>query len=165
MSGEARKPDPARFSAARLAAVQALYSMDMTGTTPVQALDEFKNRRAAQAEGDADLAKPDGELLAMLVHGTSAELATLDEMIGGALSGEWTVDRIEAILRAILRVGIWELKTRSSTPARVAISEYVDLARAFYAGTEPNLVNAVMDRMARILRPQDFENGNGRQVG
>lgn len=159
MSGEAKKPDPARFSAARLAAVQALYSMDMTGTSPIQALDEYKARRET---ADKTMAKPDNDLVVTLVHGTSAELDLLDDMIGSTLSGEWTVDRIEAILRAILRVGIWELKTRQSTPARVAISEYVDLARAFYAGTEPGLVNAVMDRMARILRPQEFETGNGR---
>ena len=161
MSGE-RKPDPARFSAARLAAVQALYSMDMTGTTPVQALDEYRERRETGADADKGLAKPDNDLVVQLVHGTSADLTHLDEMIGGALSGEWTVDRIEAILRAILRVGVWELKHRMNTPARVAISEYVDIARAFYAGTEPNLVNAVMDRMARLLRPHEFENVHGR---
>ena len=165
VSAEQKKPDPARFSSARLAAVQALYSMDITGATPVQALDEYKARRENASELDKSMAKPDADLLTMLVHGTSAELDTIDEMIGGALSGEWTVDRIEAILRAILRVGIWELKTRQNTPARVAVSEYVDLARAFYAGTEPGLVNAVMDRMARILRPHEFDNGNGRNAG
>lgn len=156
------KPDPARFSAARLAAVQALYSMDMTGATPMQALDEYQERRITNADGDASLAKPDSDLLTMLVHGTSAELAVVDELIAPALSGEWTLDRIEAILRAILRVGVWELRSRPNTPARVAISEYVDIARAFYAGTEPGLVNAVMDRMARQIRPQDFDGSHGR---
>ena len=164
MSSEPRRPDPARYSTARLVAIQALYSMDMTGTTPAQALDEYNDRRqnAADADGEPSLAKPDKDLIVQLVHGTAAEMAAVDELIGSALSGEWTIDRIEAILRAILRVGVWELKSRPNTPARVAISEYVDIARAFYAGTEPNLVNAVMDRMARTLRPQDFENGNGR---
>jgi len=152
-----KRPDPARFSAARLAAVQALYSMEMTGATSVEALNEFMERSETAKDSDKSMAKPDLELLAMLVHGASSELADLDRIIGGALSAEWTIDRIEAIMRAILRVGVWELKTRQSTPARVAISEYVDLARAFYSGTEPNLVNAVMDRMARILRPLEFE--------
>ena len=156
-----RKSDPARFSAARLAAVQALYSMDMTDSTPIAALDEYR-ARSEQAEQDPALAKPNDDLLVQLVHGTAADLTHIDEMVGQALSGEWTMDRIEAILRAILRVGVWELKHRTNTPARVAISEYVDIARAFYAGTEPNLVNAVMDRMARLLRPQEFESSHGR---
>ncbi len=157
MSKDSKRPDPARFSAARLAAVQALYSMEMTGATSVQALNEYMERTETGKDSDKSMAKPDLELLAMLVHGSSAELPSLDEMIGGALSTDWTVDRIEAIMRAIFRVGIWEIKNRPNTPARVAISEYVDLARAFYSGTEPNLVNAVMDRMARILRPNEFD--------
>jgi N utilization substance protein B len=131
--------------------------MEMTSATSVEALNEYMERAETGKDAEKGMAKPDLELLAMLVHGSSAELTTLDEMISGALSTDWTIDRIEAIMRAILRVGIWEIKNRQSTPARVAISEYVDLARAFYSGTEPNLVNAVMDRMARILRPHEFE--------
>ena len=162
MSTEPRKPDPARFSAARLAAIQTLYSMDMTGASTVEALDEYQERRKNMAETDPALAKPDNDLVVQLVHGTTAQMDDVDQLIGSALSDDWTIDRIEAILRAILRVGVWELLSRHNTPSRVAISEYVDIARAFYAGTEPGLVNAVMDRMARQLRPLDFDGDNGR---
>ena len=158
-AGKPARYDPARMSASRLAAVQALYSMEITGDTPNQALDEFRTRPADG--GGPDMVEPEGELLAMLVRGTSADGVLLDEMIGSSLSGDWTVERLESILRAILRVGAWELKSRASTPARVVISEYVDIARAFYAGTEPGLVNAVLDRMARVLRPGEFESSHG----
>lgn len=143
-----------RRSAARLAAVQALYSMEITGVSAKEALDEFQSR---QDEPRGSMAEPDGDIVALLVHGATAELALLDEMIGQALSRDWTVDRLEAVLRAILRAGAFELKARPQTPARVAISEYVDVAHAFYAGPEPGLVNAVMDRVARVLRPEEFE--------
>lgn len=160
------RPDTAKLSAARLAAVQALYSMEITGVTAAEALDEAHARDGDVGELPQDIAKADADLLAQLVRGASAELAQLDEIVTAGLSADWTVDRLEAILRAILRVGIWELKNRLNTPARVIVSEYVDLARAFYAGTEPNLVNAVLDRLARVLRPNEFEPGNnGRRAG
>lgn len=144
----------ARRSAARLAAVQALYSMEITGVSATKALDEFRTR---QDEPRGRMAEPDGDLVAFLVNGATAEGALMDEVIGKALSRDWTVDRLEAVLRAILRAGAFELKARPQTPARVAISEYVDVAHAFYAGPEPGLVNAVMDRVARVLRSQEFE--------
>lgn len=155
-----RKPNPsaARRSAARLSAVQALYSMEITGVGVQEALDEF---RARQDEPRGPLAAPDGDLVAFLVTGATAEGEKLDEMIGHALARDWTVDRLEAVLRAILRAGSFEISARPQTPARVAISEYVDVAHAFYAGPEPGLVNAVLDRVARRLRPQEFEGKGG----
>jgi N utilization substance protein B len=163
------KPQPrktlhaARRSAARLAAVQTLYSMDITGVTAVAALDEFRRRQAEEPRGG--LAEPDGELVALVVHGATAEAALLDEMIGGALSRDWTVDRLEAVLRAVMRAGAYEIKARPATPARVAISEYVDVAHAFYSGSEPGLVNAVLDRIARVLRPEEFERDSQPEPG
>lgn len=154
-----RKPNPGatRRSAARLAAVQALYSMEITGVTAEQALDEMQERLDGEPRGK--MADPDGDLVAFLVRGATVEGAELDELIGRALSRDWTVDRLEAVLRAILRAGAFELKARPQTPARVAISEYVDVAHAFYAGPEPGLVNAVMDKMARALRTEEFAGG------
>ncbi len=163
------KPQPrkalhaARRSAARLAAVQTLYSMDITGVTAAQALDEFRRRQDDEPPGG--LAEPDGALVALLVQGATAEAALLDEMIGHSLSRDWTVDRLEAVLRAVMRAGAYEIKARPTTPARVAISEYVDVAHAFYAGSEPGLVNAVLDRIARVLRPEEFEPAPGRGDG
>ncbi|MBC7952504.1 MAG: transcription antitermination factor NusB [Rhodospirillaceae bacterium] len=154
-----RKPNPnaTRRSAARLAAVQALYSMEITGVTAEQAMDEFRQRLADEPQ--AKLAEPDAELVTLLVRGATVEGALLDEMIGNALSRDWTVDRLESVLRAILRAGAFEIKARPQTPARVVISEFVDVAHAFYAGPEPGLVNAVMDKVARVLRPEEFEGG------
>lgn len=152
-----RKPNPnaTRRSAARLAAVQALYSMEITGVTAEQAVDEFRQRQ--EDDPPAKLAQPDGELVALLVRGATAEGEVLDEMIGRALSRDWTVDRLESVLRAILRAGAFELKARPQTPARVVITEFVDVAHAFYAGPEPKMVNAVLDKVARVLRAEEFE--------
>lgn len=148
-------PNAAKRSSARLAAVQALYSMEITGVTAAQALDEFRARQSAEPRGR--IAEPNGELLTMLVVGTSAETEQLDEVIRRSLSRDWTVDRLESVLRAIMRAGAYEIQARPQTPARVAISEYVDVAHAFYAGPEPGLVNAVLDRVARELRPDEFK--------
>ena len=152
-----RKPNPnaTRRSAARLAAVQTLYSMEITGVTAEQAITEFHQREADEPE--TKLANPDGELMTLLVRGATAEGEVLDEMIGNALSRDWTVDRLESVLRAILRAGSFELKARPQTPARVVITEFVDVAHAFYAGPEPKMVNAVLDKVARVLRAEEFE--------
>lgn len=150
------KPNPsaAKRSAARLAAVQSLYQMEMTGISAEEALTDSRTRAAEEPRGR--MAEPDGSLLAQVVRGVTAERALLDDAIGRALSNDWTVDRLEAILRAIMRSGAWELKGRAQTPARVVISEYVDVAHAFYAGPEPGLVNAVLDKVARTLRPEEL---------
>lgn len=156
---QVRKPNPnaTRRSAARLAAVQALYSMEITGVTAEQAMDEYRQRQDDEEHGA--LAEPDGELVTLLVRGATVEGALLDEMINNALSRDWTVDRLEAVLRAILRAGAFEMKARPQTPARVIISEFVDVAHAFYAGPEPGMVNAVLDKIARVLREEEFEGG------
>jgi N utilization substance protein B len=149
-------PSVAKRSAARLAAVQALYQMEMTGVSDEQALVDSKARRTEEPRGR--MAEPDPSLLGQTVRGVSADTATLDQLIGGALSGDWTVERLEAILRAILRAGAWELGARPQTPSRVCISEWVDVAHAFYSGPEPGLVNAVLDRLAQALRPEEMGN-------
>ncbi len=159
---QVRKPNPnaTRRSAARLAAVQALYSMEITGVTAEQAIDEFRQRQ--EDDEPSKLATPDGELVTLLVRGATAEGELLDEMIGHALSRDWTVDRLESVLRAILRAGAFEMKARPQTPARVVITEFVDVAHAFYAGPEPKMVNAVLDKIARVLRADEFEGDGAR---
>ncbi|CAA7623709.1 N utilization substance protein B homolog [Candidatus Terasakiella magnetica] len=143
-------PSVARRSSARLAAVQVLYQMDLTGVTAEEALKDSKDRRAEEPRGR--IAEPDSSLLGQVVRGVATETATLDQLVGSALTGDWTVERLEAVLRAILRAGAWEMGARPQTPARVCISEWVDVAHAFYSGPEPGLVNAVLDRLAQILR-------------
>lgn len=154
-----------RRFAARLAAVQALYEIDMTAAPLDTVLGEFIRRRWGDADlSDGDgvtLPEPDGDFFGALVRGTAGDLARLDGMIESALEGGWTVARLEAVLRATLRVGAYELSAMQDVPAQVVISEYVDLAADFFAGGEPGLVNGVLDRLAKTLR-SDEVNGTGR---
>ena len=82
-------------------------------------------------------------------------------MLSEALAADWPPERLQVILRCILLVGTCELVARRNTPARVVIAEHVDLAHAFFAGAEPGMVNAVLDRLARRLRPGELAEGNG----
>jgi transcription antitermination protein NusB len=150
-------PSVAKRSAARLAAVQVLYQMEMTGTDTERALQDAKDRRASEPKGR--MADPDNSLLNQVVRGVSAQLEEIDGHVGRALSGDWTVERLEAILRAIVRAGTWELSARPQTPARVCISEWVDVAHAFYSGPEPGLVNGVLDHLAQTLRGGEMGKG------
>lgn len=169
-----RQPTAARRrkSAARLAAVQVLYGIEVGGVAPDSALrdvlDHGLTATAPQTvadderEVDQPLVEPDSELFTAVVRGVLARRDDLDRMVGGALSRDWSVERLEEVLRAILRAGAFELACRPETPPRVAISEYVDIAHAFYSGSEPGLVNAVLDRIARVVRAEEFEGDGGR---
>jgi len=142
-------------SAARLAAVQALYDMDITGQTVEQVLDDFlKNGILDQGEAEAEerLVNIDPRMFAEIVRGAAANCQDLDTMIGEVLSGDWSPERLESVLRAILRAGAFELAHRPDVPMKVAITEYVDVAYAFYSGPEPGLVNAVLDRIGKVVR-------------
>lgn len=150
-----------RRTAARLAAVQALYQIEVTGASPANTVGEFlRHRFSAQAEGE-NFGAADEALFAVLVEGTCARRSELDDHIAAALTPDWPLERLEIILRAILRAGAYELLARPDVPARVAISEYLDIAHAFFAGKEPGLVNGVLDRLARTLRPEGLRGGAG----
>ncbi len=171
-----RRPPSAgtrRKSAARLAAVQALYTVDVGEISPDAVLRDILQHglgattlHSVPDEYDLDereiempLVEPDSQLLTGIVRGVLARCDDFDRMIAGALSRDWTPERLEAVLRAILRAGAWELATRTDIPPRVTISEYVDVAHAFYAGTEPGLVNAVLDRIAKVVRNEELSGG------
>ena len=140
-------------SAARLSAVQALYVMDLTGMPVDQVLDDFLHHElGGEPEAEERLAVPDPLMFVDVVRGAALRSQDLDVMIGQALTGDWKVERLETILRAILRAGAFELADRPQVPMKVAISEYVDIAYAFYSGPEPGLVNAVLDRIGRVVR-------------
>lgn len=159
--GRGRKGGAARQSAARLAAVQALYQSAQSGSRPDVVLEEFLRYRLGESfDTDHDVA-PNKSLFTEIFRGVSNRRAELDAMIDASLSEKWTAERLEIILRAILRSGAYELEARANTPARVIISEYVDVAHAFYAGQEPAMVNGVLDRIAHGLRPGEFGAGDG----
>jgi transcription antitermination protein NusB len=152
-------------SSARLSAVQALYEIDMTGVSADPVLQEFlKDRwksRSSILEQDEDnlpnLATPDHALLAEIIRGVSAKRDDLDRIIEPSLSGEWTVERLEVILRATLRAGTFELLSTEKVPAKVIINEYVNVAKAFFDDNKPSLVNGVLDKIARVLRTAEME--------
>lgn len=157
MTGAPSPKTISRRSAARIAAVQALYEIDITDAQVSGVLDEFLARRWPMPETEdgapAPMPEPDKGLMADIVKGVRDRLGDLDGMVEGALTNTWTPDRLEVLLRAILRAGAYELAARPDIDARTVISEYVDMAHAFYDGPEPGLVNGVLDRLAGLLRP------------
>jgi transcription antitermination protein NusB len=145
--------------AARLAAVQALYQMDLAGTGLNEILAEFESHWLG---GDVEGAKylpAEAAFFRDIVGGVVREQRALDPQIDAALSRGWPLKRVEAVLRATLRAGAYELAHRRDVPARVVTSEYVDVASAFVDKDETGMVNAVLDQLARELRPDEFAAG------
>jgi N utilization substance protein B len=141
-----------RRSSARLAAVQALYQMDMTGISANAVVAQFLDVERREGWHEEKLVDFDKGLFGALVAGVTAKREGLDEIVGASLSNDWTVGRLELILRRILEAGAYELTERTDIPPRVVITEYVDVAHAFYAGQEPGMVNGVLDKIARHFR-------------
>ena len=145
-----------RRGAARLAAVQALYQMDLASTPLHEILAEFESHWIGrEVEGEQYL-PAEAAFFRAVVEGVVAEQRKLDPMIDAALEKGWPLKRIETILRAILRAGAYELDKKRDVPARVVVSEYVDVAHAFVEREETGMVNAVLDQIARQLRAEEF---------
>jgi transcription antitermination protein NusB len=145
-----------RRGAARLAAVQALYQMDMTGTGLNEILAQFESHwLGREVEGEQYL-PAEAAFFRDVVSGVIAAQRDLDPRIDAALEATWPLKRIEAILRSVLRAGAYELEKRTDIPARVIVSEYVDVAHAFVDRIETGMVNAVLDRLARTARAGEF---------
>jgi N utilization substance protein B len=146
-----------RRGAARLAAVQALYQMDLAATPLNEILGQFEAFVLGQeVEGEKYL-PAEAAYFRDVVGGVVAEQRRLDPMIDAALQKSWPLKRIETVLRAILRAGAYELDCKPDVPARVVVSEYVDVAHAFVDRDETGMVNAVLDQLARQLRSGEFE--------
>jgi N utilization substance protein B len=135
-----------RRRAARVAAVQALYQMELGGGDPDDVVAEFV---AYRLRDEAKQAAIDLDLFADLVRGVSAGRVRADQLIGAALDKDRSIGRLEVLMRAILRAGTYELMARADIDAALTISEYVAVADAFFNEREPALVNAVLDRVAR----------------
>ncbi len=145
-----------RRGAARLAAVQALYQMDIAGTDLNDILAEFESHwLGGEVEGDKYL-PAEAAFFRDIVRGVVAEQRKLDPAIDQALSRGWPLKRVEALVRAVLRAGAFELTHRKDIPVRVIVSEYVDVANAFVDRDETGMVNAVLDMLARNMRVEDF---------
>ena len=142
--------------AARLAAVQALYQMDIAGTGINDILAEFESHWMGQEVEGNQYLPAEAAFFREVVGGVVREQRNLDPLIDAALAQSWPLKRIETILRAVLRAGAFELGYRRDVPARVVVSEYVDVANAFVEREETGMVNAVLDALARGLRGPEF---------
>jgi transcription antitermination protein NusB len=150
-----------RRGAARLAAVQALYQMDIAGTGVNDILAEFeKHWIGREVEGDQYL-PAERAFFRDVVSGVVREQRRIDPLIDDILTQGWPLKRIETILRAVLRAGAYELDHRRDVPARVVVSEYVDAANAFVERDETGMINAVLDQIARKLRGGEFDKVGG----
>ena len=150
-------PRANKRGAARLAAVQALYQMDLAATPLNDILGEFEAHWIGrEVEGEKYL-PAEANFFRDVVKGVVAEQRRLDPMIDAILSKGWPLVRIETVLRAILRAGAYELDRKPEVPARVVVSEYADIAHAFVERDETGMINAVLDQLARQLRAGEFE--------
>ena len=143
-------------SSARLGAVQALYQMEIAGKDIGDVIAEFEAHWLDQIVDDIEMKPAETAFFRSLVEGVVKDQRMIDRKINDALVSGWPLARIEAVLRAILRSGCFELLRRKDVPAKVVIREYGDIARAFYEGEEVGLISAVLDRLAHDMRPDDF---------
>ncbi len=142
--------------AARLAAVQALYQMDLASTGLTDIMAEFESHwLGGEVEGE-QYRPAEAAFFRDIVGGVVREQGRLDPQINAVLTRGWPLKRVEAVLRAVMRAGAYELACRSDVPAQVVMSEYVDVASAFVDREETGMVNAVLDQLARSLRPGEF---------
>jgi N utilization substance protein B len=161
MASEISNPTPSqpdarrRRSAARLAAVQALYQHASAGTPQAKLLAEFHDHRLGTEVEDEPLAAADQGFFDDVVIGTLARVDELDGLVTQYLGEGWTLERLDRLMLQILRAGAYELVARPDVPRAAVVSEYVDVAHAFYEKREAGFVNALLDRLGRSVRAAD----------
>ncbi len=138
--------------AARLAAVQALYQMDIAGSGVLDIVAEYESHRLGQEMDGEQYLKADASWFRSIVSGVVRDQVKLDPLIRSALLDDWPLSRLDSTVRAILRSGAFELLERKDVPVAVIVNEYVEIAQAFFDEDEPKLVNAVLDRIAKQVR-------------
>ncbi len=144
-------------SVARLAAVQALYQMELSGVDVDTVILEFiSDRFGREIDGEAYM-EADQTLFAELVRGVVARQREIDPLVARTVSAGWALPRLDATLRALIRTGAYELMARADIPVKVILSEYIDIAHAFFSGDEPGFANGVLDKIARLVRPEAFD--------
>lgn len=142
---------------ARLSVVQALYEMEIGGRGVVEAMAEFEHFWIGKEVEEIELPEAEIAFFRDILGGVVREQRLVDRTVDDLLAKDWPLKRVEAVVRATLRAGAYELAFRKDVPARAVISEYVAVARAFYSGEEIGMVNAVLDRMARDFRADEFD--------
>lgn len=157
----AAKTKPRPRTGARVAAVQALFNAEASGESVETVLDQFVRHRLGPQPGsdgfeDGRVEAADVPLFVRVLRGAATEPARLDELIAQRLSANWALNRLDPVLRALLRAAAGELRDPEGPPAKVVIAEYMDVAHGFFGGEEPRFANGVMDALARGLRPAEF---------
>ncbi len=147
-------------TSARVAAVQALFQVEQMQSSAERVIDEFVRHRlgAEPGSGFEDGRTPDANvpLFARIVRTATIQQDEIDGMLAATLSADWPMERLDPVLRALLRAGAAELWMSDGPPGRVVINEYLDVAHGFFDGEIPNMANGVLDRLARRLRPAEF---------
>ena len=143
-------------AAARLAATQALYQMEVGGKGLNEILAEFESHWIGREVEGEQYIPAELEFFRDILRGVLEDQRAIDLEIDSTLNDGWPLKRVEAVMRAVLRAGDYELIKRKDVPARVVIKEYVDVAAAFLAADEVGMINAVLDRLARKARPEEF---------
>lgn len=132
--------------------MQALYQMDIGGTGVLEIVAEYEAHRLGQELDGETYLKADASWFRSIVAGVVRDQRSLDPLIGTALQDDWALSRLDSTVRAILRAGTFELVERKDVPVAVIVTEYVEIAKAFFEDEEPKLVNAILDRIARQIR-------------
>jgi transcription antitermination protein NusB len=155
-----RPPIYSRARLARLAAVQAIYQMELTALDAEAVIAEFVEHRFAQDAVLAQRTKPDPDLFASVVRGVPHRQKDIDRAVVRALPADWKFSRIDSIVRAILRAATYEMIAHNDVPARLLIDEYLGVTHAFFDGDEAGFVNATLDRLAHAKRAAEFGSGD-----
>lgn len=148
---EAKPRKGSRRTAARILAVQALYQLDMSGGDPAEVIKEFRKHRLG---GGKDA--PDPKLFAEIVASGGTRQEEIDVLLRPALAEGWALERLDAVMRGLLRAAIGELLGLTDTPARVILNEYMHVAHSFFPAKETRFINGVLDTLARQLRPAEI---------
>lgn len=148
-------------TAARVAAVQALFQSEQSQTSPEAVIDEFIRHRLGELPGTGGFEEgrspdADAKLFAHIVRMAAQRQDDIDPMLAELLPEDWPLLRLDPVLRAVMRAGVAELLMADGPPGRVVINEYLDVAHGFFVGDEPRMANGVLDRLARLLRPAEF---------
>ena len=156
------RPEKRPRTAARVGAVQALFQAEQAAESPETVIDQFIRHRLGELPGTGGYEEgrvPDAhvKLFARIVRTAVEKQDELDGLLAESLPTDWPLPRLDPVLRAVLRAGGAELAMRDGPPVRVVINEYLDVAHGFFTGDEPGMVNGLLDKLARALRPKEFK--------
>ncbi|NKB52009.1 MAG: transcription antitermination factor NusB [Rhizobiaceae bacterium] len=157
MSSSKRSKPANKRGSARLSAVQALYQMDISGAGLTEVIAEYENFRLGREIDGETYLEADAAWFRSIVGGVVKDQKIIDPIIHQSLTDTWPLARIDSTLRATLRAGVYELTNRRDVDAPVVVSEYVEIAKAFFDGDEPKMVNGVLDHIARSVRSGELK--------